>query len=378
MKNIEKKTKFVIDSEFFAMPQNKFVSRLNAGKFPLEKQEIEVKTPCLFVCFNISKFDKFLISSTIASRFVFINEETSVAIFGGTLTKEKYSKLLKSIKELKENDYSVVLINGQFPSIFGNNQKFTPSTVKFLFDTELDLRFLTFPGEYFANPMWSSKFRRCRTFVSQQLTVAHRKMIGYSEKELFESLNDVVPSTATIYSYKYPTQIRSNVRASNLERILYCCPKCKAFFTLYSEFSCVKCVKCSAATELSSDGQILFSKNIQNFDQIDEFLFKTLTTKGFDINALISYENIIIKDDINDKDKSSKRTTLEIFADKFVLTDPETKKQKTYTFEEIQDIGLSFDNTLVVTLSKNKQVILKGEGSENLYIMKDLHKLNKN
>lgn len=378
MKTIKKQTKFNVDSEFFCLPQNKFLSRLNSGKFPYEKQEIEVRTPCLFVCFNISKFDKFLISSTIASPFVFINDETRLAIFNDTLSKDKYSKLIKAIKELKENDYSLVLINGQFPSIFGNNQKFTPSTIKFLYDTELDLRFLTFPGEYFANPMWSSKFRRCRTFVSQQLTVAHRMMIGYSEKELFENLNDVVPSTATIYSYKYPTQIRSNARAANLERILYCCPKCKSFFTLYSEFSCVKCTHCSAATELSSDGQILFSKNIQTFDQIDDFLFNTLTTKGFDINAIISYENIIIKKSLEEKDKLSKRAKLEIFADKFVLTDSESQKSKTYQFQDAQNIGLWFDNILVVELPKNNTLYIKGEGNENLYIMKDLLKLNKN
>lgn len=378
METIKKQAKFIVDSEFFSNPQNKFLSRLNSRKFPLEKQEIEVKTPCMFVCFNISKFDKFLISSTITSPFVFINDETRLALFNDTIPKTKYQKLIKSVFELKENGYSIVLINGQFPSIFGNNQKFTPSTVRFLYDTELDLRFLTFPGEYFANPMWSSKFRRCRTFPAQQLTVAHRMLLGYTEKELIDNLNDVVPSTATIYSYKYPVQIRSNVRAANLERILYCCPKCKSFFTLYSEFSCVKCTKCSAATELSTDGLILFSKNIKNFDQVEEFLFSTLVSKGFDINAIISYENIIVKNSIEEKDKLSKQSKLDIFADKFVLTDGETKKSTTYSFEDVEKIGLSFDNTLVVFLPKNKQLILKGLGNENLYIMKDLLKLNKN
>lgn len=378
MDKAENKTKFIIDKEFFCLPENRFLSKLKTRNFLFENQQIELKTPCLFVCFNISKFDKFLISQTILSKFVFLNDETRISLFNGSLSKTKYSKLLNSIQGLFENGYSVVLINGQFPSIFGNNQKFTESTVQFLFDTNLDIRFLTFPGEYFADPVWSSNIRRCKTFSVQQLTVSHRMMLGYSQKELFDAINDVVPSTATIYSYKYLTAIRSNSRATNLETILYCCPKCKSFFTLYSEFSCIKCKNCSAAIELAPDGSILFSKDIKNFDQVESFLYDCLTTKGFDTNPLISYENIIVKNSVNDKQKSCLQSKIEIFADKFVFVNPENKKETTYLFDDVENINLTFDNTLVISLPKNKNLIIQGANKENLYIMKDLLKINKN
>lgn len=368
----------IIDSEFFALPPNKFICKIKAKTYQLERQDIEAREPSLFLCFNISEFGKYLISSSVKNKFVFLNNQTTLEIIRGTISKNKYDKLLKAVEVLKENDYSLVFINGEYPSIFGDNQPLSIKTTSFIFDTNLDIKFLTFPGEFFANPLWSDVQRKTKIYPAQHITVLHRKLVGFSEDEVNEYLNQVIPSSATVYTRKYPVFMKSDKRASLLERVMYCCPKCNSFFTLYSEFSCVKCSNCLGAIEFSPEGYILFSNKIKTFDDIDEFLYSSLTTKGFDVNAMVCYENIILKQDLEEPKKLWKTVKLEIFAENFVISEQDAKKPTTYNFADIEEVNLTFGNNVVVKVNKNKSFVLCGQTNENLYILKDLLKLNKN
>lgn len=376
MKNIENK-KNLINTEFFEVPQKKFLWNLFARNFLMDNREIDSLNPCIFLCYNISTLSKKLISSAIRNKFVFINQTTSIAIMNGSLSKTKYSELLKCIEQLKENDYSIVFINGEYPSVFGDYQLLSKSTSSFLYDTNLDIKYLLFPAEYYSMPMWSENERRCKIHPIQNIAVTHRKLEGFTEDETLEYLNNLTPASANVYSVKYPLTIRDQSRASFLERIMYCCPKCSSFFSVYSEFSCIKCSSCMAAIEISSDGAILFSSQIKSFDDIEEFLFNTLTKKGFDINPIVTYENVLLKERIDEKPKLSKPAKLTIYADKFTIEQEDSKKQ-TFEFNDVSKIDLTFNNTLVLVTSNNKKFIISGKERDNLYIMKDLVKLNKN
>ena len=102
-----------------------------------------------------------------------------------------------------------------------------------------------------------------------------------------------------------------------------------------------------------------------------------LEKKGFDINPLITYENLLLKESLIEKPKHSKPITLIIYADKFTIKSEESKPQ-TFDFNDITQIDLTFNNHLIFTISNKKSFIIKGKDRDNLYVMKDLVKLNKN
>lgn len=376
MKNNSSK-KNIINLEFFELPQKNFLWNFMARNFIMDNREIDSLNPCIFLCYNMSKLSKKLIASAVRNKFVFINEETRISIIKGTLSKTKYNELLKCIKTLNENDYSIVFINGEFPSIFGEYQQVNKPTASFLYDTELDIKFLLFPAEYYSMPMWSENERRCKIHPIQNITATHRKLEGFSQDETFDYLNYLTPASANQYSKKYPIIIREHNKASFLERIMYCCPKCSSFFTLYSEFSCIKCTNCLAAIEIANDGSILFSNSIKSFDDINEFLYSSLTQKGFDINPLITYDNLLLLEALDQKTKYAKTLKMAIYADKFTL-ELENGKPQTFEYNDVNEINLTFNNTMVISTSNNKSFIIKGNDRDNLYIMKDLVKLNKN
>ena len=140
----------------------------------------------------------------------------------------------------------------------------------------------------------------------------------------------------------------------------------------------MKCSNCLGAIEFSPEGYILFSNKIKTFDDIDEFLYSSLTTKGFDVNTMVCYENIILKQDLEEPKKLWKTVKLEIFAENFVISEQDAKKPTTYNFADIEEVNLTFGNNIVVKVNKNKSFVLCGQTNENLYILKDLLKLNKN
>ena len=121
MKNTENKRN-IINTEFFELPQKKFLWNLFARNFIMDNREIDSLNPCLFLCYNISTLSKKLITSAIRNKFVFINTQTATAIMKGTISKSKYAELLNNIELLKNNSFSIVFINGEYPSVFGNYQ----------------------------------------------------------------------------------------------------------------------------------------------------------------------------------------------------------------------------------------------------------------
>ena len=370
--------KFKPNLEYFNLPKSNFFNNLVLSKYEFLPTELYSKSPCIYISPKTDEIDKNLIRKCIKDKFVFLKDELVSKISNDELKENQKKKLLEEIVAITKEGFSISIIYGTNPTIFGENEKLSKSLIEFLKNTKLDVKFLTFPGEYFASPIWSDKPRKTKILASQQITIKQRFLEGLTDNEIFDYFQNSIPSSASTYLSKYPVTIFSNSLASGVERVLYCCPHCKNLFSIYSEFSCVKCRACGMVIEFSPEGTILFSKELKSFDQIENFQLNNLLNKDLTINQLVEYENVIQNISENCKKTIKINVILQLYAEKLVIKNGLTKKQTTIYFEDIEFIEYLKNNTVRFKTKNAKEFCFTGKNNENFYIIKDLIKLNKN
>lgn len=370
--------KFRPNLEYFALPKSNFLNNLVLSKYDFSPTELYSKTPCIYLSPKTDDIDKNLIQKCIKEKFVFLNDNVLSKISNGELKEKELKKLLSEIETLSKEEYSLSIIYGNYPTIFGENEPLSKPLVEFLRNTKLDVKFLTFPGEYFSSPIWADKPRRTRILASQQITIKQRFLEGLTDKEIFDYFQNSIPSSASTYLSKYPITIYSNNLASGIEKVLYSCPHCKNLFSIYSEYSCVKCRDCGMVVEFSPEGSILFSKELSSFDQIENFQLNNLLKKDLTVNQLVEYNNVIQNISENCKKTIKINVILQIYAEKLIIKNSLTKKQTTINFEDIEFIEYLKNNTVKFKTKNAKEFSFTGKSNENFYIFKDLAKLNKN
>lgn len=368
----------IINLEFFTHPKPRFINNIKLRKYDIDKLDVYSKDPCIFISPNTSVIDKQLLTRCIHSKFLFINDNIIKQINLGQMKDNKLLNLLSEIKNLSNLGYSFALVWNNSPTIFGDNEAVSENLSLFLYKTNLDIKFLTFPNLYFSHPIWAPNPRHSKIFSSQKITITHKMLESFSKSEILNLFKNSTPSSANVYSNKIPTNIRSNQRAVGLERIMYCCPTCEKLCTLYSEYSCMKCKSCGSVFEINTDGKILFSKKLSNFDEIENYQFSVLKHYDFDVNKITSYNKITqiitekckkpIKMDVN----------LQIYADKLKIINPITNKEKDISLEDIKNINFNHNNNISIEIKNAKELHFCGNNNENFYIIKDLVSINKN
>lgn len=370
--------KFKANLEYFKYPVSKIKTYYILSKFNFSAIELSSNTPCIYVTPKTAPIDEILISKCIKDKFVFLRDEILLKISSGKISQKEQDTLLKEIKTLVNEGFSISILYGSSPTIFGENEKLSTPLILFLKNAKLDVKFLTFPGEYFAYPIWTNKPRKSKIYSCQQMTIKQRYLEGLSQKEVVESFNSSIPSSATNYLFKYPISINSNELANGFEKVLYACPHCKKLFTIYSQYSCIKCKECGMVVEFSDDGKILFSSNLSSFDEIENYQYKCLAKNDLTVNKLIEYKNITQVISENCKKQIKLSIILQIYAENLIIKNSITNKKTTINYEDIEFIDYFYGNMIKIKTKNAKEFCFIGNSNENFFIIKDLIKLNKN
>ena len=370
--------KFKPNLEYFENSISKLKTYFTLKKFDFAPIEVTSNSPCIYLSPKTSQIDKYLISKCIKDKFVFLRDEIIEKVSLGKLSQKEHEKLLNEIKTLSDENYSLSILYGSSPTIFGKNEKLSEALILFLRATKLDIKFLTFPGEYFAYPIWADEPRNTRIFACQQITIKQRFLEGFSKKEIIEQFSHSSPSSASTYLSKYPVSINSNKLASGLDRVVYACLHCKKLLSVYSEFSCLKCKECGMVAEFSPDGKILFSNNLSSFDDIENYQFKCLTKNDLTINELKTYNNVTQIISEKCKKQIKLNVILQIYAENLVIKNSVTGKKISIKYEDIELFNLSYNNILKLKTKNAKEFCFIGNSNENFLIIRDLIKLNKN
>ncbi len=372
MKNIN------INASLFEKPISKFKNYFKLLKYNFSSMEIETSTPCIFLSQKTNHLDKHLITKCIKNPFVFLKDETIYKLSKNLFSNEEENLIINEITHLTENGFSISIIYGEHPTIFGENE--TPPTplILFLQKLKLNIKFLTFPGLYFEFPFWANISRQTKISSCCNITIKHKDIRFLKNKDLVELFQKIKPSSVSKYLKKYPIQINSNRLADGLEKVVYCCPHCKKLLTLYSEYSCLKCKSCGNAVEFSNDGKILFSKEINSFDDIEKFQYSNLLKTGLTINALATYNKITQIFYEKCKIKAKIDVILQIYAEKLIIQNTLTKRKTTIEYEDIEGFIYLSKNLIKLKTKNAKEFYFSSNLNENFLIIRDLIKLNKN
>ena len=174
--------------------------------------------------------------------------------------------------------------------------------------------------------------------------------------------------------------LRGNKLAENFESFLYVCPNCNQFFSIISEFSCLKCHNCGTAFEFSNSGEIDLCKHFSTIDEASEFQYSLLSSIKPSFDRLFSYNNLKVKDFFtNSTTQYMECPSFEIYQNKidFVLYDNKT----TIPFESLIDVYIDYGNQIFFTWKTKDDLldkyVFKGDNKENFYVILDLIKLFK-
>lgn len=364
-----------INLDYFEFPANKLKSKLVATKFLFFNQKYELSQPAVFVCNKTTPYDKYLISSIMVGNYVFLKDDVIQALYKNALSVAAKKEIFKQFELFKEYGYSVIIFPEKNITIFGNCSKLPSVITEFLFETGFELKFLYLIGTYYSSPIWSKLHRKTETRYFQQFKIEHDAINNKSETERNKIINNLMPSSASVYASKFPLALKSNMLAENIDSIMYCCPHCKNFFSIYSEYNCIKCRECGTLVEFSKDGKILFSNTITSFDDIEQFLYNELKHKEFDNNPLVCYDTAIMLSNSNKgKPIKTPNTEVKIYADMVKIKNELVNK--TIKISDIQEVILQHNNIVRIILKKDT-ILLQGSSKENFYILLDLVKMFK-
>lgn len=369
-----------VNTKYFDLPCNNFKSKLNSIKYHFNSFKISADTTGLFLCNKTSPMDYIFINDCFEGVYAILKDEIVQKIYNDDFPYEEQKEFWSNVSTMKNLMISIVVFPEKHKTVFGDFQKLPEKIIDFLLEFNMDIKFLNLIGTYFISPVWANETRICDCKLEHRFSINLKDQKMLSREDLYEKFNKYTPSSASVYATKIPVYIRSNKCAERLERILYACPHCNAFFSLYSEYNVVKCNNCGTAFEISRiNSEIGLTRIFTSLDGAKTFQFNLLKTQNLiDDKRILEYQNLKFNDFKNTQKSVMQEAVLEIYNNKIVYKVEENSN--TIYFSEILDVYLSDNNTIMINaidFNKNQTYFIsfKGEKTENLYILVDLFSL---
>ena len=375
---MDKKLKELINLDYFEIPSKKLKSKVLSFKFHMNDFKLSSDEPEIFVCNKTSVYDKLFVTNCIENDFVFLKDEIIDKLYLGSFSKDERMRFFTSISQIREAKISLAIFPERHQTIFGEfaniPQKITDIILTLGFEKVV---FVNLIGTYFIKPIWLNKEQNVDARIESKFSIP---ITDNMDKIYFnQTFNKYMPSSASTYSHKIPIYARGNHFAEYFETIFSVCPNCKSFFTLKSEYSCVKCTACESAFEFSENYEINLTRNFSNLDEAKQFQKDTLSSIAPTESSIVSYKKLILKVYVNDKTPEPFNSSLDIFQNKFIYNFLDNSIEIGYN--QILDLYLDYENHLHLTFFNNKNQIVhiafQGKNKENLYLLIELYNIFK-
>lgn len=242
-----------------------------------------------------------------------------------------------------------------------------PSIVKLVKALKKPLVIMNIKGGFGSEPRWSKKSRKGKMEVNIKRIIEYDDYINLENDDLY----NIIKEELTIDDYNYYQTFKSKNKAEYLERVLYICPACGKFHTIYSRKNNVYCNQCGLVASYNEDLTISFNKEIsfKNLADWYDYQIEIIKNKEIIANQLIYSDKIrLVKPRLFKSKKKIGDGVLYMYDDRF-----ECKlKKQTLVFE--------FSNIEAVTTLGKKKInfYYNGEtyqmfGDKKLNFIKYLH-----
>lgn len=369
---MDKKLKEIINLDFFDIPVKKLKNKLLAFKFRMNDLKLSSDKPEIFISNKTSTYDRTFITNCIENNFVFLKDDIIEKLYMNSLSKNEIRSLFLSINQIRDAGISLVIFPERHQTVFGEFSKIpTTLTDKIINFGYKKVNFINLIGTYFIKPIWLKKEQTCETKIECKFSINIDDNLSSDNFNLF--FNKYMPSSASTYSSKIPIYTRGNSYAEGFESVFSICPNCKSFFTLKSEYCCIKCSKCIAAFEFSENYEISLTNEFSNLDGAKKFQKEILEKINIKNSPIVTYKKILCTTPTYTENQSYNATKLEIYQNMIAYL-----KDDLYVniyYKDIIDSYLTYENTINIKYLEENQIQaiqLKGENNENLYIIIEL------
>jgi len=257
------------------------------------------------------------------------------------IPKEKSKKsdlvAIKScIQVAKENGIICIFPEGN-RTFSGKLGYVDPSIVKLIKLLKKPLVLFNIKNGYGIDPRWSRSSRKGK------LEFGPKKVLEYEEYKDYdnETLYKLIIEELSVNDFEYACKFKSNKKAEYLERILYICPVCGKYHTLYSKGNKVICNNCGLEVNYNEDLSLIANNESFSFKNVScwyDYQLDIIRKNEYDEELIYSDKVGLYKPRIYKNKEKVGKGKIEMYKDKFVI---DLKKDKlTFMFEDIEAITL--------------------------------------
>lgn len=228
----------------------------------------EFDQPYLLLSNHYGRYDPFIISHFIKKRPNFISSDAILRdrIIGtlfkglGAMPKKKGvrdSYIIREMVKVARSGGALSLFPEGTRTWSGETLFIDPSIAKLVKLLKIPLITARMKGAYAFDPRWAKSIRRAKMEIDYNLAIGKEDIAKLSEDEILAIIRGNLFQDDVEYQQKKKTEIKSNVRAENLDLILFQCPVCKSFEGFHSRGNHLTCNDCGTSVFVNKFGFFL-------------------------------------------------------------------------------------------------------------------------
>lgn len=191
----------------------------------------------------------------------------------GAIPKSQNSVDIKSMRMMKaaiEQGRNLLLYPEGKTSLDGKNLNYiSPTIAKFLKFLDCDVVMIKSNGTYLTKPRYFKGFRRATIVSKPYVLMTKEQLKTLSNKEIYEKVVEALKFNDHIWQQENHIRVTHKALASNLNYILYKCPRCGTEYEMESDERYLTCKHCLNKVEYTEYGELLPVGDSISLNRID-------------------------------------------------------------------------------------------------------------
>ncbi len=244
---------------------------------------------------------------------------------------------MRTLKAAAEQGRNILLYPEGKTSLDGKEFYYLgPSIGKFIKFLGCNVVIVQSHGVYLTKPRFIKGFRRGRMETKAKLLFTQEEVKTLSPKEITERVREEMKFNDNIWQQENHVRFKAKDITSNLNYILYKCPKCGAEYEMTAESGLVKCTSCGNTVRYTEYGELLPQGDSRTFDRLDlwvdferESVLEEIKKEDFSLSEPVT---AYIRDDEKNTYVEKGKGSLTIGKEDIVYEGTVEEKQATLTY----------------------------------------------
>ena len=348
-------------------------------KFRFSSQQYKIKPPFIVLCNHTTDYDALLMAGAFKEpiHFVISDHVTSIPVAGklinhfvGTIPITKSTidaSTVRKMMRVAKNGGAIGVFPEGNKSFAGKMSYVKPSIAKVIKKLNIPVVIYNIEGGYFTSPRWTKLKRKGYTHGYVRCILQPEQFATLSDDELYNQIITNLSVEAYGRQGKNRHQFTGKDLSRHIEQLLYMCPICGSFNSVYGEFNHIKCHNCDLLGEFDNYGYISGAP-FARLDEWDTWQKERLREMQFEPNKpIFKDDNVLVKQKINNlKNQKLGRFNLTLFPEKLMLEPLDRNSQPiNLELKDITGYGIEGANGLQLWIKDNHVYRIKGKTPTN-------------